>query len=314
MTLIAKLFTRLLPLIRHITGQFVIFPLLTMVGMVVHAGPEAALTQIDLPACEASAPGSTQGISIGLVQPYTSEHVLNYAARLTLKHANVSVCSESWSSVLPRWVPWASELERGHGFAAFALAFVLAVTGLWLCTPREFWRRTTLLGVLGVGFLTWVLGVGFMAGFHALGGQRLLYGTVVSLHTPKQGNPAWFDVKGARELEAVLAQLGVLPDGAAQDTPATGQSDSEGVTNSATVPAPSGAYRVYHRLNVREASGIQSAWIATLTRGDEVQFDGATQGDWWRIRIRTGQIGWASSLWLRRPQEMSASMAELPKS
>lgn len=308
MSLLTKLFAR-----RWILSLL----FLVMAAVRVHAGAESTLPQIDLPACEASAPGLAQGVSIGLVQPYASEQVLNYAARLTLKQSNVNVCSETWASVLPRWVPWSGELERGHGFAAFVLAFVLAVSVLWFVTPREFWRRTTLLGVLGVGALTWVLGVVLLAGFHLMGGQRLIYGTVVSLHTPKQGNPVWLDVKGARELESMLAQLGLLSDATAQSVPPTQSNAASGVddaTKTDVGQAPSGTYRVYHRLNVREAAGTQSPWIATLNRGEDVQFDGATQGDWWRVRTRAGQVGWASSLWLRRPQEMPVGTTDPAKS
>ncbi len=213
-------------------------------------------------------------------------------------------------------MPWAGELERGHGFAAFVLAFVLAVSLLWFTTPRKFWRRTTLLGVMGVGALTWVFAVAGLAGFHLMGGQRLLYGTVVSLHTPRQGNPAWHDVTGARELESVLSQAGVLTDATvppASPTQPSGAGGIDNATHGAGGQAPSGTYRVYHRLNVRQAAGVQSPWIATLNRGEAVQFDGATQGDWWRIRTQAGN-GWASSLWLRRPQEMPAAAAEPAKS
>jgi hypothetical protein len=265
---------------------------------------QAWATTADLPACEATAPGMSQGLSLGIVQPHASSHVVDYAARLTLADPALSICSETWSSVVPRAVPWASELERGQGWALFVLAFVLVVVGLWATTPRHWWRRTTLLGLLAVGGMTWVLGVALLAGFHGLGGQRLLYGTVVSLRTPQQARPVWLSVAGARELEAVLAQAGVLTSasaptaggGAAVPPPPTLPPDPP----AAAASAPAGSYRVAHRLNVREGPGVQHAHIMTLPRGEEVQFDGAVQADWWRIRSKAGTVGWASSLWLRR--------------
>ena len=299
------------------------------------ASTPALATTVDLPACEAAAPGMAQGLSLGLVQPYGSDHVLAYAGRLTLADPNLNICAESWSSVLPRWVPWAHELERGYGFALFALAFVLVVTLLWRVTPRDYWRRTTLLGVLAVGGGTWLVGLALLAVFSAAGGQRLLYGTVVSLRLPQQAKPLWVNVAGARELEAVLAQAGALriavaaapslappvpaePAAAAAgpSVPATAVVPTDSTATSAPLLAPSGTYRVAHRLNLRDGPGTQHMHLITLGRGDEVQFDGAVQGDWWRIRTKAGQVGWSSSLWLRRLTEAlpPAAPAPVPRS
>ena len=282
----------------------------------------ALLAVVDLPVCEVSAPGMAQGLSLGIVQPYASDYVVQYAARLTLQQPTLSVCSEAWPSVLPRWLPWAQALERGQGFASLLLAFVLAVAVLWRLTPRHWWRRTTLLGVLGVLGLTWVLGTAGLAAFHALGGQRALYGTVVSLRTPQQAQPTWHDVAGARELEALLAAGNYLPAAAVAPMPqaAPGSAPASSATQTITpnlaatstaaltpTVTPKGPYKVYHRVNVREQPGVQSPWLTTLARGAVVQFDGELQGDWWRIKTASGQVGWASSLWLRRPEEIPGS-------
>jgi hypothetical protein len=212
----------------------------------------------------------------------------------------VSVCSEPWSEVLPRWLPWARNLERGHGFAALLLAFVLVVAGAYAATPRHWWHQTTLAGVLAVGGLSWLLSVLLLAGFHAIGGQRLLYGTAVSLRLPQQAHAEWFDVAGARELEALLAERHLLAEAPALAAVAT--SDAAAVAPKAV--EPEGEYRVYHRLNLREAAGVHFPRLAIFNRGDAVRYDGAREGDWWRIRSSTGQTGWASSLWLRRAGEM----------
>lgn len=283
----------------------------------------AHATTVDLPACEATAPGMAQGLSLGMVQPHASEHVLAYAGRLTLADPSLSICAESWSSLLPRWVPWAGALERGQGFVLFALAFVLTVAALWRLTPRHWWRRTTLVGLLAVGAGTWLLGLVLMAAFHAAGGQRLLYGTVVSLRLPQQAQPQWLDVAGARELEALLAQAGALPKPAAAlpataaappspPPPPAAAAPADAPPAPVAQPLPAGPYRVAHRLNLRTGPGVQHAHLITLPRGDEVQFDGAVQGDWWRIRSRAGQVGWSSSLWLRRPDEGLPPPAAMP--
>lgn len=294
------------------------------------AGQGTAMPPLDLPLCEAAAPGKASGLSLGIVQPGASQAVLDFAARLSLANPQLDVCQESWSSVLPRWLPWAQELERGHGFVLFVLAFVAVVSVLWFTTPRRWWQRTTLLAVLAVGGLTWIVGAALLAAFHAVGGQQMLYANVVSLRMPQQARPAWHNVAGARELEDLLASAGLgtaMPHQAALGRPqpaaaaaasgtalATAVAAAAASANAGALPAgvggpaaqpqaPSGPYRVAHRLNLRTAAGVQSPWIATLPRGDIIEFDGAQQGDWWRIRARSGQVGWASSLWLRRLQE-----------
>lgn len=257
-------------------------------------------TAIDLPLCDASAPGMTRGVSLGIAQPYAAPAVLDYAVRLTLASRDVSICSEPWSEVLPGMMPWARNLERGHGFAAFLLAFVVAVGGLYAVTPRRWWERTTLVGVLAVGVLTWLLGFLLLTGFHLAGRQRLLYGTVISLRVPQQAKPEWFDVAGARELESVLAKKRLL---AAQNQAVPAPAAAVPAPPITARTEPSGPYRVQHRVNLREAVGTAAKHIEVLNPGETVTYDGALEGDWWRIRNAAGQVGWASSLWLRQPAE-----------
>lgn len=258
---------------------------------------------IDLPPCETSSPGMSEGLAVGVAQPHAAGDVLSFAARLAAVDPALGVCSESWSAVLPRFVPWAGALERGYGFAAFALAFVLAVLLLRALTPRRWWQPMTALGLLAVAGLTWVLGIALLAGFHALGGQRWVYGTVVSLRAPQQPVPAWHAVSGAREMEALLAQRGI--DTTVRAAPRA-QAPAPAADPAVPAPAPAGVYRAFHRLALRTAPGVQAERVAVLPRGAEVAYDGASQGDWWRIKTADGKVGWASSLWLRRPEELPA--------
>lgn len=266
----------------------------------------AADTRADLPPCEAILPAQSPPLSLGLMQPYGSPELAQYLAKLTSLSDGVAVCAESWSAVLPRFVPWSGVLERGYGFVFFVLAFVAAVALLSAYTPREKWKRVTLVGVLAVGALTWLGGMGLMAGFHALGGQRLVYGSVVSVRAAKQAAPEWLDVSGPRELEAALTQRKLLDVLA----PAARTAASAPAPAVAARPAPTGSYRVFHRLNLREGPGVESPRLAVLPTGEEVSFDGAVDGDWWRIRTRAGQIGWTSSIWLRRPEEAGKTPAQ----
>lgn len=263
--------------------------LLVMAPVVFAAGT------FDLPACEAGAGNGSSALSLGLVQPYAAPEVVEYAVNLARRGEAVSVCSESWSEVLPRSLPWARHLERGYGFALFGLALLVVAAVLTALVPRRKWRRTTLVGVLAVGALSWLGGVAALAAFHALSGQRLVYGTVVSLRQPLQPVVEWLDVAGARELEAALSQRKLV---VALPVPVPVVA-----LGAPTTVMPNGEYRVFHRLNLRERPGVEAPRFAVLPVGEIVRFDGANQGDWWRVQSKTGQTGWASSIWLRRLDE-----------
>ena len=63
-------------------------------------------------------------------------------------------------------------------------------------------------------------------------------------------------------------------------------------------------YVVYRDLNVRSGTGTGAHRLATVAAGDSVTVTGQRDGDWWQVRTGPGRIGWASSLWLRRPAEL----------
>lgn len=68
----------------------------------------------------------------------------------------------------------------------------------------------------------------------------------------------------------------------------------------------SGDYVAHHRINLRSMTGVQSDWLAFVEKGEKVSFDGAREGDWWRIHTAAGRISSTSSLWLRRPVEVTS--------
>ena len=66
-------------------------------------------------------------------------------------------------------------------------------------------------------------------------------------------------------------------------------------------------YRVFDDLNLRAASSTGAARIAVVPGGTTVTTTGRVQGDWWEVtaRVNGRQVtGWASSLWLRRGDEV----------
>lgn len=74
----------------------------------------------------------------------------------------------------------------------------------------------------------------------------------------------------------------------------------------AAPPFAGRSYRVHDDLNLRSAGGVGSPRMAVVPAGATVVATGEQSGEWWRVRARVqGREleGWASSLWLRRPDE-----------
>ena len=65
-------------------------------------------------------------------------------------------------------------------------------------------------------------------------------------------------------------------------------------------------YLARQDLNLRAAAGVNAARIGLVHGGAAVIPTGGRDGDWWQVKARIDgrdRLGWASSLWLRRPGE-----------
>ncbi len=68
-------------------------------------------------------------------------------------------------------------------------------------------------------------------------------------------------------------------------------------------------YRVFKDLNLRAAAQVGAARVAVVPAGTLVHASGLRDGDWWQVRVDLAgrhYLGWASSLWLRRTDELAA--------
>jgi hypothetical protein len=77
-------------------------------------------------------------------------------------------------------------------------------------------------------------------------------------------------------------------------------------------PQAGARYRVIDDLNLRADRGVRAARMRVLPAGTIVSATGATDGDWWRVQARVDGHpveGWASSLWLRRADEVRPGRA-----
>jgi hypothetical protein len=75
----------------------------------------------------------------------------------------------------------------------------------------------------------------------------------------------------------------------------------------ADAPQEGATYRTYDDLNLRASRSVNAPRLGVVPAGSRVTATGQRAGDWWEISARVdGRIvyGWASSLWLRRADEV----------
>jgi hypothetical protein len=151
-----------------------------------------------------------------------------------------------------------------------ALIITLALSAC--LTPASWWKRFNLraAGVLAGG--TWGIGALLLA---LAQGQHPGAQLVAALSPPP-------------------AQAAPTPSAAVPVEPIAGRS-----------------YQVWHDLNLRSGRGVESQRLAVVPVGSRVVTTGMRDGDWWQIQTSVGQqklTGWASSLWLRRMDEMAPQL------
>lgn len=148
--------------------------------------------------------------------------------------------------------------------AAFGLGLAATlVLAAWL-TPRAWWRRPNLRALLVLAGGTWGLG------------------SLAAMMLPAQA---------ATTAMAFVAPQVAVASLAAPLVPAQ---------------APVQTYRAHRDINLRSGPGTGSRRIAIIAAGTSVEASGRRDGDWWQLSATVDgrrQLGWASSLWLRRNDE-----------
>jgi hypothetical protein len=166
------------------------------------------------------------------------------------------------------------ELEYCYRAAAYLLGLLATlVLAAWL-TPRHWWRRPNARALFVL-----------VAGAWGLGSLILpLLRTQMPLARPA--------LLAAQLPPAITHPPAAIPEAFLAAAPVAGQE-----------------YRVWRHVNLRAGAGTGTARIAVVPAGASIVPTGARQGDWWEIRtVVNGErkTGWASSLWLRRPDEATA--------
>lgn len=159
-----------------------------------------------------------------------------------------------------------------YRLAAYGLGLAATlVLAAWL-TPRAWWRRPNLRALLVLAGGTWGLG------------------TLAAMMLPAQ--------VATTTVASVAPQVAV----ASLAAPLI------------AAHAPLQTYRAHRDINLRSGPGTGSRRIAIIAAGTSVEASGRRDGDWWQLSTTVDgrrQLGWASSLWLRRNEESTPSKANL---
>jgi hypothetical protein len=152
------------------------------------------------------------------------------------------------------WVPW----------VIWPLAIFLCLLLAAIATPRRWWRKPTVLGLLGLS-----------------GGSFLLAQVLLQALPGAAPQPIGLTqvVGTARTVQAAIEK-------------ASNQSFSNQASSSQQ-------FKVHQALNLRRQAGTDAPLITILPAGSRVWLTGKRDGDWWQVRTLR-HSGWVSSLWLRQ--------------
>jgi hypothetical protein len=151
-----------------------------------------------------------------------------------------------------------------------------------------------------------------MAGISLLGVAAYAAGLAATLVLAARLTPrSWWRRANARALAVLVA--GTFGIGSmlawlfAPATPALAANAVALAQPAADAPMAGAAYRTYDDLNLRASRGVNAPRLGVVPAGARVTATGRRTGDWWEVsaRVDGGMVrGWASSLWLRRADEV----------
>lgn len=173
------------------------------------------------------------------------------------------------------------DMAKLYGAAAFLAGLTLTLFLASVFTPRQWWRRPNARALLILVAGSWGLG-------------SLILALAPAPRT-------W--AQAAERSDAAAASSAATPATATNagiDAAPPGPHDA---------PRPDTAgqpFQTHRALHLRAAAGVNAPLLATVPPGATVTPTGARDGDWWQVRAVMGEggnVGWVSSLWLRRSGE-----------
>lgn len=169
------------------------------------------------------------------------------------------------------------DMAKLYGAGAFLAGLVLTLFLASVLTPRQWWRRPNARALLILVAGSWGLG-----------------SLILALA------PAPRTWARAAERTQLAAAPATTPANADINATPPGAHDAP---RAATAGQPFVTHRALH---LRAAAGVNAPLLATVPPGATVTPTGTRDGDWWQVRAvmaEGGNVGWVSSLWLRRSGE-----------
>lgn len=214
------------------------------------------------------------------------------------------------------------DMAKLYGAGAFLAGLVLTLFLASCLTPRHWWRRPNARALLILVAGAWGFGsiiLSLAPAPHSLAQAAALEGGNAA--TPASGAEA---LRTGLPNTSADSLLGTIPGaGPARDSSSAHGSrghrggidgdngNSAGSGSDGGLPAPATTiagqpFQVHRALHLRAAAGVAAPLLATVPPGATVTPTGARDGDWWQVRATMADgsdVGWVSSLWLRRSGE-----------
>lgn len=188
------------------------------------------------------------------------------------------------------------DMAKLYGAGAFLAGLVLTLFLASCLTPRHWWRRPNARALLILVAGAW----GFGSIILNLAPAPRALAQAAARDRANAAAPA----TGAAALHAGLPETsadtlpGTIPD--------AGPASGNGGQPAPAIPIAGQPFQVHRALHLRAAAGVAAPLLATVPPGATVTPTGARDGDWWQVRATMAEgsdVGWVSSLWLRRSGE-----------
>ena len=206
------------------------------------------------------------------------------------------------------------DMAKLYGAGAFLAGLVLTLFLASALTPRQWWRRPNARALLILVAGSWGLGSVILALAPAPPAWHASWPFAASRDTAATQAPTTSATSAAEHTsrDAPLPNRHAGP----RDITGTGRAAGSGAgmgteagidtgtgINTTTAGQP---FQTHRALHLRAAAGVNAPLLSTVPPGATVTPTGARDGDWWQVRAVLadgGNVGWVSSLWLRRSGE-----------
>jgi len=248
-------------------------------------------TPFDTPLCKDLPIEDSQHI-LGLSLPITTKNLEPRLVEIAGLYPEITACVFDINDTTPLLSPVA-KIGTGIGVGVYVFWAIIAVLLYFYWVPVKFRRAFTFMQALTGACFIWVTSALTLFLFTISGVNNQLIPSY-AIYQIEDKSAFYFKATNVRMLDQALLARGLKPLQPVKDGLLLKPKKESQQLPEYTI--------VKHALNLRRNAGIQHERLAILPRGTKVkvlkQFEHAI--DWWQIKTPNGQIGWVSSLYLKR--------------